>query len=251
VSPDPRTGPTYLTSPSRDSIEWPGRLIALARQVREQASSEHAGAQLWTLVGVVLRQRLRSFGPPGPSWGAEDLEDAVSDKLLDLLARFDSQLWRPEASHPGEVVNFLNAVARNAIADLGRRSSRRSFVSEERIDHEQVHRGRWTPPEPERAEAGEERRRFVDGLLRCCARISPRDRRIWGLRALLDLSSQEIARHPEVNLREDHVNVILKRCREQLRKCMGRAGFELGTLPPGTLLTLWERTQERGGESLV
>jgi RNA polymerase sigma factor (sigma-70 family) len=243
-----RTGPAPLTTPPRDPIQWPGRLIALARQVREEGGSGRAGAELWTLVGVVLRQRLRSFGRPGSGWGSDDLEDVVSDKLLDLLARFDSRAWRPEQSHPGEVVNFLTAVARNAIADLSRRAARRSFVGEERIDLEERSQGRWTSPPPERAEAGEERRRFVDGLLHCCAGLSARDRNIWALRAVLELSTREIAGHPNVNLREDHVNVILKRCRDQLRRCMRGAGFELGALPPGTLLMLWERTWDPGSE---
>ena len=245
--PRRRSGDPTATTPDPEGVQWPARLIRLAREVRDGEPSGRARAELWRMVGMVLRQRTRALARPRPTWAPEDLEDVVSDKLLDLLRRFDSRGWEPETSHPGEVVNFLNAVARNALVDLVRRRSRRSAVGEEHIDRERIVHGLATASEPEPAEAAVERRRFVDGLLHCGGRLPERDRRIWRLRALLELSSREIAEHPDVRLRADHVDVILQRCRERLKQCMALAGFELSTLPPGTLLALWERTRE-GGE---
>lgn len=246
--PRRRSGDPPATTSDPEGIQWPARLIRLAREARDGEPSARARAELWLLVGLVLRQRTRALARPKPAWAAEDLEDVVSDKLLDLLRRFDSRAWEPENSHPGEVVNFLNAVARNALADLARRRSRRPTVSEEQADREPVAHELAMTREPEPAEAAAERRRFVDGLLLCCGRLPERDRCVWRLRALLELSSREIAEHPDVRLRPDHVDVILQRCRERLRQCMSLAGFELSALPPGTLLALWERTSEGTSE---
>ena len=56
-----------------------------------------------------------------------------------------------------------------------------------------------------------------------------------------DLPSKEIAVHPEVQLKPGHVDVILSRCRDQIRNCMGASGLEERELPPGTYAELWER----------
>lgn len=247
--PRRRSGDPTATTSDAEGVQWPTRLIRLAGEARRGEPSGRARAELWLLVGLILRQRTRALARPKPAWEPEDLEDVVSDKLLDLLRRFDSRAWEPEISHPGEVVNFLNAVARNALVDLVRRRSRRVAVGEEHIDREPIVHGLVATSEPEPAEAATERRRFVDGLLRCCGRLTERDRCIWRLRALLELSSREIAEHPDVRLRADHVDVVLQRCRERLKQCMALAGFELSTLPPGTLLALWERTREGTSES--
>lgn len=239
--------------PPTDPAQWPERLIALSRAALEPGSPACARSreEFWLLVGVVLRQRAAAAAYRAGGLTASEIEDAVSDKLLELVARFDTRRWDPARSHPGEVVNFLTTVARNAVVDLLRARDRRVHVQEDEIEHARI------APEIERDRAVEppearvERQRFIRSLVACAGRLPPRDRTIWVLRAVLELPSREIASHPDVRLRHDHVDVILQRCRERLRVCMGQAG--LGDEPPprGTFAALWEAHHAggRGGGS--
>ncbi|NNE43225.1 MAG: hypothetical protein HKN12_03380, partial [Gemmatimonadetes bacterium] len=99
------------------------------------------------------------------------------------------------------------------------------------------------PPEaPARAERPEdrlERRRFAESLRDCAGQLTARDRTVWFFRVFYDLSSREIAGHPEVGLKAPHVDVILQRCRQAVRKCMDGKGYQPGDLPPGTFSELW------------
>ena len=73
----------------------------------------------------------------------------------------------------------------------------------------------------------------------------PQHRVVWLLRVLYEMSSKTIAEHPEVLRNPGHVDVILGRCREQIRKCMHAHGLDARELPPGTFAELWRRF--RGG----
>ena len=55
----------------------------------------------------------------------------------------------------------------------------------------------------------------------------------------LDMSTKEISGHPDVGLSTGHVDVVLQRCRERMRKCMTSKGFEVLNVPPGTFTELW------------
>ena len=61
-----------------------------------------------------------------------------------------------------------------------------------------------------------------------------------------DMSSKEIASHPEVCLKPNHVDVILLRARQLITKCMRSRGYEPGDALPGTFVELWKafRVQE-------
>jgi DNA-directed RNA polymerase specialized sigma24 family protein len=90
---------------------------------------------------------------------------------------------------------------------------------------------------PERiAEANE----FATGLIECLAGLRPRSRRVWVLRAVHDLSTREIAAHPDIVASEANVDVILMRTRAHLRECLGAKGLDQEHLPPGTFTKLWE-----------
>lgn len=231
-----------------DEVLWPERLIELARSVRREDASARAREDLWVLVGVVLRRRVRAAARRFGGLPAPEIEDVVSDKLLDLLRRFDTTGWAPERSHPGEVVNFLDTVARNAVVDVIRRLARRTPIPEEAIDLAFATPDPTFAREPESPESRVERSRFVGSLIECAGRLPARDRTIWTMRVLLELSSREIAEHPDVRLRPDHIDVILQRCRERVKACMGERGRDWTDLPRGTFLALWESTRANGRE---
>ena len=196
-----------------------------------------ARGEIWVLLSVALAQRLRLHSGRYYTLDQDRIRDLASEKALDLMRKLDHGLWKPLESAPGEVVNFVSTIARNALIDELRRDTRGGVGPVPELDE---------VPEPDelRVEAPQhraERREFVDRLMECAARLRPGDRSVWLLRVLADLPSKEIAVHPDVKLNPGHVDVILLRCRKQIRSCMGAGGLEQRELPPGTYAELWER----------
>ena len=64
--------------------------------------------------------------------------------------------------------------------------------------------------------------------------------RIWFLRVFYGTSSKDIALHPKISLKVSHVDVLLQRSRQTIRKCMNRRGYEPRDMPPGTFVELWK-----------
>ena len=81
---------------------------------------------------------------------------------------------------------------------------------------------------------------YAAALCGCAERLKPRSRSIWLLRVLFELPSKQIATHPEVTLNPGHVDVILQRCRQIIRDCMQKLGYEPRDMPPGTFAELWK-----------
>jgi DNA-directed RNA polymerase specialized sigma24 family protein len=96
------------------------------------------------------------------------------------------------------------------------------------------------------ADRGVRNREFAEALAACVGALEERARRAWLFRAFYDMSSREIAAHPDVAVRVGHLDVILFRSRQALRRCMTRKGHSLETVPPGAFAELWMRL--RGNE---
>ena len=243
--PQPKEGadlPPVVTGIGVAASRWPERLMRLASLQRGEASSARARArdEFLVLLDMVLRQRMRAFARRFRGLTSEDLDDLGSLKLSDLLVRFDSGEWSPARSTAGEVMNFVSAVARNAILDLVRSRSRHPIAPEEEIlEMSEPHELVGGMVRCDSPEALVERERFVQALLGCVGALSRRDRATWLLRALLDLPSRAIASHPEVQILPAHVDVVLMRCRARLSACMRSKGFESSPLPQGTFTALW------------
>ena len=96
-----------------------------------------------------------------------------------------------------------------------------------------------TPGACEAPDVRVERREFIAALLLCVKKLQPRAQRIWFLRVFYDMPSKEIAVHPQVSARPNHVDVLLQRSRRSVRECMRRRGFEPHEMPVGTFVELW------------
>lgn len=225
-----------------ETPRWPERLIELARACGPKgtpSARSRARGEFWVLLDVALRQLMRARARSFRRLSADDVHDLASRKLSDLMGQFDSGRWNPGRSSPGEVVNYLSTVARNAIVDAMRSDTRHPSVTEDVIDLVEPEAGTRGIAAPDPPDAAVERERFVTALVHCAGGLGRRDRTTWLLRALLGLSSREIATHPEVRMRPAHVDVVLMRCRRRLSACMIGSGFDPEPLPPGTFTALW------------
>lgn len=214
---------------------WPERLLELARCFDNPDDAEARGS-FWLLLNLALNQRLRlhsrRLGPIEP----ERIRDLASQKAFDLVGKIDCGRWSPLDSSAGELVNFISAVARNALVDELRRSGRQQ--AERFEDDLDRHRpSQWQPDAPG---VSAERKEFIESLMACAERLEARHRLIWSFRVLYEMPAASIARHPDVLLKPGHVDMILGRCRDRIRKCMRSKGLDTRELPPGTFTELWK-----------
>jgi RNA polymerase sigma factor (sigma-70 family) len=244
----PSTGdPMREPDPARETPRWPERLRDLARSLREGRAGIHGDRILeetWQILNssldLFLRQHARRLG----RFSAEDFEDIAAQKSLDLLRKCEEGLWDPEGRTAAEIAGFLSTVARNGLVDLRRRRERLVDPGGEDGDRasweERVTALDARDPAAGTPDAGIESAQFARALRDCAQRLQPRSRRIWFFRVFYDMSSKRIAAHPEVELNPGHVDVLLQRCRETLRRCMERAGYTPREIPPGSFVALWE-----------
>lgn len=167
----------------------------------------------------------------------DDLEDIASAKALDLLLRAESGEWDPTGRHAGEVAAYIATVARNGLLRWAERNSRTVRMEEPGDEPESAPPATALSPAADTlTEAGE----FVAVLRECVRRLQPRARRIWILRAFHELSSRDIAAHPDVGLTKAHVDVVVSRARDVLKQCLGTHGHRTTDYPAGAFMTLWE-----------
>ena len=231
-SRSPSPPPSALRTP-----RWPGRLCELHDVLRRESGRgihEKALQEAWILIHGAVFRYLGAHASTLGSAPREDLEDLASEKSLDLVRRIESGSWDLSGRDPGEVAGFLSTVARNGLVDLFRKKGKMTAVEDD-ADLPDVPRD--ASPEP--PEAAVERRAFAGALRDCAGELSGRDRTVWFFRVFYDLSSKEIARHPEVRLKAPHVDVILQRCRNAVRECMDGKGYRPEDVLPGTFAELW------------
>jgi RNA polymerase sigma factor (sigma-70 family) len=184
---------------------------------------------------------LHHFSPPAQGVAPADLEDIAAQKSLDLLRKSEQGEWDPTGRSPGEITNFLATVARNGLLDFVRKDKRhvRPDSDAEPVWETREFNSRGQASQGVSPSLQVERREFVEGLRECADELQARSRRVWFFRVFLEMSSKEIAAHPEVMLKPGHVDVILQRAREAIRDCMARKGFDAQDIPPGTFSELW------------
>jgi RNA polymerase sigma factor (sigma-70 family) len=226
-----------------DGPPWAVELQVRARRLRDaatrDASRERRG--FWNLLHssllAMLSVQRRRLG-----WvNDEDLLDIAAEKGADLLARFESGRWTLVEAAPWECRGFLSTVARNGLIDWLRRN-RNQVIRGDDADT-------MLADQPDASMAAQtslaaDRSHFVKALMDCLRKVNARDRRIWVLRVVHDLSTRQIAAHPDVLLKRGHVDVILYRCRESLRACLHGRDIEPGDLPAGVFTELWLQLQD-------
>jgi RNA polymerase sigma factor (sigma-70 family) len=242
-SPSPPTGRDSAAGapPERVSGAWVDRLLDLARALRSAPSSPGGDAfgEFWLLLNLALRHHFRMQALKGGGIEPADAEDLAAEKALDLINRFDSGGWKVEESSPGELVAFLRTVARNGLIDHRRREYRRTVLPPEETDNLTQDAERSGSPGNDPPDAAVDRGDYAAALIDCASRLAPRQRAVWIFRVFYDMPSKLIASHPEVGLKPSHVDVILKRCRIQVRDCMSGKGFDPASPPPGVFAAIW------------
>ncbi len=237
------TPPPARPEDPRPEPRWAARARQLARDLRESGAPNDAKrihAELWFCLGVAMLAFVRrSCGPTCPL-STDEVQDVAWSRTHEVMRRAGERTWDPGEMTPGELAAYIAAVARHAVIDAVRKRSRETSVADwERA----VETERGIEPAsgraPETAEAEVQRKEFTRALRSCLARLAPRSRCAWLLRALYDMSSREIADHPDVAVRPDHVDVILPRVRVTLRHCLAQRGFERDDLPRGAFAELW------------
>lgn len=227
-------------APAAGRPVWPDRLIelgALARGSEDRAGQ--ARSELWGLLNVALQHRIRAESRRTGPIGVDDLVDLAAEKSLELMSKFDAHEWDPANTPREKIIGFVSTVARNGLIDFLRRSSRHPTDLEPDMDSR-----RETDVRPQSAamsapDARVERTRFVEALVDCVGKLREKHRTVWLFRVLLEMRTNEIARHPDVELNSGHVDVIMQRCRAGVRDCMREAGYEPTDMPVGTFTELW------------
>ena len=180
---------------------------------------------LYGVVAASVRSRARGVG----SVGLDDQRDIAAQKVLDLMRRLDARAWDPSRAAPEQVRAYVASAARHAVLDFARSRALEGLGAEG----------------PERAMAPTQEQ-SLDGracaaaIVGCLSRLAERTKVAWCLRVLLELSSEQIARHPSIRMTPGAVDVMLFRVREAMRKCLASRGVDPAAMPPGTYVHLWE-----------
>ncbi len=235
--------------PEINSPHWPIRLQYLCSQLQKSpgpARREQLCGEAWLLLNTVLLRFIFAHASRLGFLSKEDREDIAADKTLTLLRKCEDGNWDPGGRSPGEINNFLSNVARNGILDLLRQRGRQVDQDLDGIDRWEIDAGfsgndtrgatSGTIPSPERTV---EQIQFVAAVRDCAQRLRGRAFRIWFFRTFFELSSKDIASHPDVQLKPGNVDVILQRSRQVLSECLAARGFRSRDLPPGSFVELW------------
>lgn len=209
--------------------QWPVRLREWAREfqvTRAQAVRGH----LWQTLHAAMLLYLRIHGTRLGRLDREDLEDVAAEKALDLLRKIEAGQVDFTHPTPGEITSYISRAARNALIDSQRARARL-------VDRPQAGESERSVVDPPNLRV--ERREFIEALRDCFAALQPRTQRIWFLRVIYRMQSRDIALHPDVGLTVNHVDVIAKRAREAIRRCMRASRFESRDMPTGTFAALW------------
>ena len=205
---------------------------------REAPAHAELRRDVWQLVHFSLSRYLRYHTSRVGQLAHEDLEDIASEKSLELIQNIDTSSGSFGRLKATEIPGFLSTVARNGLID-GLKARRRLVQTEEGDDMtDQV--TTQIRIAPDRPDTPVERAEFAQALRKCAEALDGRTRMVWFFRVFYDMSSKRIAKHPKVELKASHVDVMLQRGRESVTQCMKKKGYEPQDMPPGTFVALWK-----------
>ncbi|HEY6195751.1 MAG TPA: hypothetical protein VI504_11980 [Candidatus Eisenbacteria bacterium] len=185
-----------------------------------------------------LRRHCAKMGPVPPAV----LEDIASAKALDLFVKSELNQWSLAGRTAPELCGYLSAVARNGLVEYLREARRHvpladsaggssdGSAEEARVTRASAEQG------PDRVL---ERREFALALRDCLEQLESRPRRMWLFRVFYEMSSKEIAVHPEFQLTPANVDVILHRTREVVSRCINSKGYARSDVREGVFAELW------------
>jgi RNA polymerase sigma factor (sigma-70 family) len=224
--------------------QWPHEIARLQSAVQATGpgtARDHLRGRLWRLLFEALMRFLRIHDRHSHSTACADLEDIAAAKALEILSRAESGAWDSSGRSAAEISGYLSSAARFGWIDHIQRRTREVRIpddagAESLLEHDAT----GTASSPESPTVSAEARELADALRACVERLPDRERRVWFYRAYYEMSSREIAVHPQVRLNAPHVDVVLQRTRGALRDCMRGKGHELTDLPAGAFVDLWE-----------
>jgi RNA polymerase sigma-70 factor (ECF subfamily) len=153
-------------------------------------------------------------------------EDAVQETLLAAVqnaARFEGA---------AAVATWLFAILKNKLIDEFRRRARQPVVAcdddqalDDALDAQFDARGHWaTPPSAwSDPQASLEQKRFWEVFEICIAGLPERSARVFGMRELMGLETEEICK--QLGISSSNCWVLLHRARMGLRDCLSRRWF--------------------------
>jgi len=217
---------------------WPeeiARLHSILALSKGSIDRDGERGALWQLLFQTLLRFLRSHARHTGSHDVHALEDIAAEKALELLHRAESGAWDLTGRSASEVAGYISTAARYGWIDHVQRTGREVPASPS---------GEPTSPHPllsvtrpvDRVEGAELARAARD----CVELLPERGRRVWFFRAFYDMSSEDIAQHPDVRVNAPHVDVLVQRARAALRDCLRRKGHVLEDLGPTAFVALWE-----------
>lgn len=245
-----RNRPSSPPPASPSPRPWVERVRALSAQLAtplDDRRRAEARGELWLLLCSALAQSIRAQRASIGHLSREDVEDLASNKALDLLRGVEEGRIVFEEDTAERIPAFMARISRNAIIDLLRKErGREGRPSEE--EEEELPTSDAPSRASDRADVAsspvefDELARAIDS---CLERLAPRARRIWIFRTLFEMSSREIADHPDIGLRADYVDVLVGRVRNAVRACLAEHGFEGNHENLSGIARLWERLAQR------
>ncbi len=220
---------------------WPLQLRDLVREWQAASDPGKAAAlrdRTWVLLYGVVACFIRGRGRTLPSLLA-DLPDVAAEKALDLMRQLDSRAWNPARATPEQVRAYVALAVKHALIDLARLHDSHSLES----GTHQAPEGSAAPVQ----DAAIDGKSYAAAIVACLSRLTARNRAAWCFRVLLEMTTDQIARHPRVCMKPGAVDVMLFRARAAMRRCLADSGVDTATMPPGTYVHLWEAIE--GAES--
>ena len=249
-----RASPSAPLSPTPAAARpWVERVHALAGllagQLDDRARADARG-ELWLLLSSALAKCARAQRASRGWLSREDVEDLVATKALDLLRSIEEHRLVLRGGGGGGDPGFeayLAQVMRNAIIDQSRRGLRQGMITDRVDEAWGVSAADPTVPCPDVPSSGIEVDELARALEACLGGLAPRARRIWIFRTFFEMSSRDIAAHPDVALRPKHVDVLVGRVRAAIRACLGERGFDGSQVEIVGVARLWDRFTGREG----
>jgi len=243
------SGPEELSSvePSDDSAPagWAMRLRELVAGwfgAADERTAASLRGETWILLYGIVAMCVRSRARSLRSLGADDQRDIAAQKALDLMRQLDARSWDPTRAAPEQVRAYVVFTARHALLDYaGSRS--RDVVGFDETEGAGRTLGGSSPTQ----EATIDSRACAAAIVACLSSIPERNRAAWCLRVLLELTSEQIGRHPLVRMTPGAVDVLLFRVRAVMRRCLLGKGVDAKALPTGTYVRLWESLEADRG----
>ena len=243
-----------MKAPSSEEALWPREVARLQAAIRGTPSGparDLLRGALWRLLFEALFRCLTLQSRGARHADRADLEDIASEKALEILSRAESGAWDSSGRSAAEISGYISTAARYGWIDHVQRSSREIPTSEEDesvlpVDAHLATATATAAP-TSRAEAAE----LALAVRECAEALPARERRVWFYRAYYDMSSREIAEHPQVQLKAPHVDVLAQRARAALRNCLEAKGHAAGDPPPGAFVDLWEALESMAEQDSI